>query len=198
MPNLVRDPSVGVLLWSPHTQAGIMDINLAPGLSLTAIRLSDQDTLVEVLNDRDIYAQTLRIPFPYTVEAAVGWLNFVAQPKDENGLPVHWAIRDATGTLIGCAGLDSSLAIAPHRAEIGYWLAKSHRGRGIVTAAVRAICEYGFTVLKLRKITAHVFSFNTASCRVLEKCGFECEGLLRSHYLKDDRLHDAKAYGKLR
>ena len=50
----------------------------------------------------------------------------------------------------------------------------------------------------LAKITAHVFSFNDASARVLEKCGFELEGYLKKHFLKDEEFIDAKAYGLVR
>jgi RimJ/RimL family protein N-acetyltransferase len=48
------------------------------------------------------------------------------------------------------------------------------------------------------KITAHVFVHNHASARVLEKCGFEQEGLLRKHYLKDGKYLDARLYSLLR
>jgi RimJ/RimL family protein N-acetyltransferase len=50
----------------------------------------------------------------------------------------------------------------------------------------------------LAKITAHVFAFNTASARVLEKCGFVQEGHLRNHHQKDGNLIDARLYALLR
>lgn len=52
--------------------------------------------------------------------------------------------------------------------------------------------------LGLGKITAHVFSFNDASARVLEKCGFEQEGYLTKHFVKHGRLIDAQAFGLVR
>ena len=95
-------------------------------------------------------------------------------------------------------GLEGTGLGRSHRCEIGYWLAKPYWGRGIMTAVVRAICRHAFDNLGLGKITAHVFSFNDASARVLEKCGFEQEGFLRQHYLKDGQLIDVKAYGLVR
>ena len=50
----------------------------------------------------------------------------------------------------------------------------------------------------LERVTAHVFSSNTASSKVLEKCGFKAEGYLRNHYKKHDRLLDAKLYAVLK
>ena len=46
----------------------------------------------------------------------------------------------------------------------------------------------------LVKITAHVFSHNPASARVLEKCGFHEEGVLRKHYLMDGHFIDARLF----
>ena len=48
------------------------------------------------------------------------------------------------------------------------------------------------------KITAHVFTFNPASARVLEKCGFREEGLLRKHFLKDRKFIDVKLFALLK
>ena len=48
------------------------------------------------------------------------------------------------------------------------------------------------------KVTAHVFSHNLASARVLEKCGFQQEGFLRKHFLKDKQFIDARLFALLR
>jgi len=81
-----------------------------------------------------------------------------------------------------------------HRAEIGYWLAKPFWGQGIMSAVVGAICDFAFGDWKLVRITAHVFTSNEASSRVLEKNGFEYEGLLRKHHQKDGKFIDSKLY----
>ena len=94
----------------------------------------------------------------------------------------------------GC-GFDDFQVGKSHRAEIGYWLAKPYWNRGIMTAVVKKVCQYGFKEFGLVKITAHVFATNPASGRVLEKCGFEQEGFLKKHYLKDGRYLDAGLYG---
>ena len=82
--------------------------------------------------------------------------------------------------------------------EIGYWLAKPFWGRGIMTAVVRTLCDYAFAEFGLVKISAHVFANNPASARVLEKCGFVREGLLRRHYHKDGQYFDGLALGLLK
>ena len=66
-----------------------------------------------------------------------------------------------------------------------------------MTAVVRRVCRHAFEDFGLAKITAHVFSHNPASARVLEKCGFQQEGLLRKHFLKDGSFIDARLFALL-
>jgi RimJ/RimL family protein N-acetyltransferase len=87
---------------------------------------------------------------------------------------------------------------ASHVAEIGYWIAKPWRGRGIMTEAVIAICDHGFRHLGLARITAGIFTGNNGSARVLEKAGFVIEAPLgRKCYRKDGRFIDAVLYAKV-
>lgn len=165
---------------------------------LSEFRASDKDTLIAQLNDRDIYDRTLRIPFPYTDASADGWLALVAKITQQQGCPVQWAIRNADDALIGGCGLDGFQVGKSHRAEVGYWLAKPFWGRGTMTAVVQRLCQHAFAEFGLVKLTAHVFAHNPASARVLEKCGFQQEGFLRKHFLKDGQLIDARLFALLR
>src|SRR6184192_767236 len=61
-------------------------------------------------------------------------------------------------------------------------------------AVVQRVCRHAVEELSLAKITAHVFAHNLASARVLEKCGFQQEGLLRKHFLKDGAYLDARLF----
>jgi len=106
-------------------------------------------------------------------------------------------LRDR-GKLIGVVGADSLELGMSHRAEIGYWIARQYWGQGIMTDAVRTYVRYAFAELGVTRLTAHVFDFNSASARVLEKNGFVLEGTLRKHFLKDGRLIDARLYGLLK
>ena len=175
-----------------------MMLDLGNGIRLTEFRDCDKDALVEHLSNREIYRRTLRLPFPYTPSDAEKWFAIVAETKKHLGQPVHWAIRESSHGVIGGVGLDGLSADQSHRAEIGYWLAQPFWGRGIMTSVVRAICQHAFETLGLEKITAQVFAGNNASARVLEKCGFELEGYLRKHLVKDGEILDVKAYGLLR
>ncbi len=172
-----------------------MFLDPALGIHLTEIRRTDVDALVEYLNDREIYDRTSRIPFPYTAADAEEWFRISDEMAVVAGQAVNWAIRNTEGKLVGGIGLEGVIPGKSHRAEIGYWLATPLRGRGIMTAVAWAVCQHGFDNLALSKITALVFPGNVASARVLEKCGFEYEGYLKSHFQKEGVLIDAWAYG---
>ena len=67
--------------------------------------------------------------------------------------------------------------------ELGYGMAESHHGKGIATAALRLLIKKIFAESTLRRLLAYVHEENQPSRRVLEKLGFQEEGLLREHYL---------------
>ncbi len=175
-----------------------MKLLITDHIHLSEFLPSDKPALVGHLQEKAIYDRTLRIPYPYTEVAADEWLALSAKTTRQQGQPVHWAIRDEAASLIGGCGFDGFQIGQSHWAEIGYWLAKPYWGRGIMTAVIRQACRFAFGEWGLVKITAHVFAFNTASARVLEKCGFEQEGYLKKHYLKDGQLIDARLFGLLK
>jgi RimJ/RimL family protein N-acetyltransferase len=165
---------------------------------LSEIRPSDKAALVEHLNEKAIYDRTLRIPYPYTQADADEWLARAGKAARQQGQPTHWAIRDPEAALLGACGFVGLEIGKSHQAEIGYWLAKPYWGRGIMPAVVRKVCEFAFREWGLSKIIAHIFAFNDASARVLQKCGFVQEGYLKKHYLKDGQFIDARLYSLFR
>jgi RimJ/RimL family protein N-acetyltransferase len=170
-------------------------IDVRGDIRLTEIRAADKAAFVEHLNDVDIYRATLRVPHPYSESDADVFLAICAEAAAKHGHPVHFAIRQDDGRLIGACGFDG--IVYDHKAEIGYWLAKPCWGRGIMTDVVRAACDFAVRQWKLMRITAHVLEFNQASARVLEKNGFHFEGLLRRHHRKNGRLLDSRLYALL-
>ena len=67
-----------------------------------------------------------------------------------------------------------------------------------MTEAVRQICEYVFGNSDIVRIYAEPFAYNVASCRVLEKAGFQYEGLLRRNAVKNGEMLDMKMYARIK
>jgi len=90
-----------------------------------------------------------------------------------------------TPTLAGIVSLHS-IDFANHRAEVGYWLVKEARNKGIGTSAVELITEYGLMTMGFRRIDALVDNRNVASKRLLEKAGYQFEGILKNYVTRPD------------
>jgi RimJ/RimL family protein N-acetyltransferase len=82
-------------------------------------------------------------------------------------------------------------------AEIGYMIAPDHWGNGYATDATRTICGYAFEERRIEKLVAKAYATNPASCRVLEKAGFEREGRLRAEAFVEGERVDVFRYGLL-
>ncbi len=109
----------------------------------------------------------------------------------------HCAIRLAdSGRAIGTCLLfrfDATAACA----EIGYLLGREYWGQGYMQEALRVWIDFAFERLGLRRLNAEIDARNEASARVLERCGFEREGLARQRWFDKNELSDAAHYGLL-
>jgi len=82
--------------------------------------------------------------------------------------------------------------------EVGYWLFVSARGRGVATRAVRAAVEHAVAT-GIYRVEAHVRIGNVGSERVLERLGFQREGI-KKRFLRrgdDDERYDATLFALL-
>ena len=163
---------------------------------LRAWTLADAPALAKLINNKKVQ-DNLRdgLPFPYGEEDAKVFLSaMLASDPDQN---LAFAI-EADGKLIGSISATRCANIHFRTAELGYYLGEPYWGRGFATEAVRQICDYIYRNTDIIRIFAEPFAYNTASCRVLEKAGFQLEGLLRSNAVKNGRILDMKMYARIR
>ena len=112
------------------------------------------------------------------------------------GLLSPYVIEESTtGTILGGAALHH---FDPMRdtVEVGYWLFAHARGRGVATRSVGAMVDHAFAN-GICRVEAHVRIGNTASERVLERLGFEREGVRRKLLRHEDRRVDATLFARL-
>lgn len=83
-------------------------------------------------------------------------------------------------------------------AEIGYYLLKDKISQGIMTEAVKQICDIAWRKMDIIRITALVYQPNIASIKVLEKNDFILEGTMKNAVCKFDNIYDLCIYGKCR
>lgn len=102
-----------------------------------------------------------------------------------------------TNTIIGRCGLHNWNK-EHHRAEIGYNLTdENFKRKGYMTEAVASIIDYGFHKLNLHRIEALVGSNNVASLKIIENQHFTKEGLLRQHFLTEEKYEDSMVFSLL-
>jgi ribosomal-protein-alanine N-acetyltransferase len=141
---------------------------------------ADLDRLVSLANNENV-SRYLVDTFPYPFTKALGeW--WIRTGSKQNGAITR--VIEHEGRFVGSVGINPQIGWRDHLGEIGYWVAEEHWGKGIATAALRLMTDYGFTARQLRKLYAPVLSPNVASMRVLEKCGYTCEAILKTEVQK--------------
>jgi len=154
---------------------------------------ADKPDLVRFADNRKVWRNLLdSFPHPYTAADADFWIAHANAPGAS-----HFAIV-VGGQAVGGIGAIAQGGLARKTAQFGYWLAEHAWGKGIATAAARAMAPFAFTALAVERLEAAVFAWNPASMRVLEKSGFTREGLHRSSVYKDGQLIDSVMYARLR
>lgn len=161
---------------------------------LRSLRIKDAKRLADLANNEKV-SRNLRdgFPNPYTEADAENFLQ-----KFSNQDPVTFFGIDYNGEYVGNISLVPCQDIYRMSAEIGYFIGEPYWNKGIVTSAVNLISEYGFSHLGIVRIQTGIFEYNTASQRVLEKCGFVKEGIFRKSVFKQGKLWDEVRYAKLK
>ena len=164
--------------------------------SLRPYCMEDIPSMVQHANSWKV-AHNLRdvFPHPYTEKDA---RDFVALCLQNEGRGQLCRAIDVDGAAVGSIGLTRGTDVYRRSGELGYWLAEPLWGRGIMTAAVTAMCREGFEAWDIVRIHAQPFARNLASRRVLEKAGFTLEGTLRQSVYKNGEMLDACIYALLR
>jgi ribosomal-protein-alanine N-acetyltransferase len=154
---------------------------------------ADKSSLIENANNRNVWRNLADVfPHPYTEADADNWIRI----SGSAGRSISLAI-ELEGVAVGGIGARSGEGIFVRTAHFGYWLGEPYWGRGIVTAAGRAMLEHLKADGRFARLEAPVFEWNPASMRVLEKLGFERIAHLRKSVTKDGQLIDSVLYAYL-
>jgi RimJ/RimL family protein N-acetyltransferase len=168
-----------------------IDFELATAhLRLRPIAAADTDLLLELDSDPEVMRfltggrPSTRDEITETIRDSIGhrWLAFLSGDSAEG------TRKDAPDGFVGWFGL----APGPGHGDrqLGYRLLRSMWGRGFATEGASAMVDYGFTELGAARIWAQTMTVNTASRRVMERCGLR---YVRTFYLDwDDPIDGAE------
>ena len=165
-------------------------------LRLRQIVLSDAEALLAILSDEETMAFYGHPPHRSIDDTRALIYEIDARYLRREGIRWGIALHEDPSRLIGSCSLQR-FDTGHHHAETGYELDRSSWGRGLMTEAMAAILDYGFTELGLHRVEAVIDDANIRSKALLLKLGFRAEGVLRERYHFLGRFEDEYYYGLL-
>lgn len=163
-------------------------------IKLRKLTLEDADVLAHLGNNINVFRFTSdTFPHPYTKEKAIEFINKAIKGENEIIFAIEWKEK-----YVGNTGLHFQTGLERKSVELGYFIGEEYWGNGIATEAVKLICAYGFANLDINRIIAGVIEGNSSSMRVLEKNGFELEGIMKQALFKMGEFRDNYRYGLLK
>jgi RimJ/RimL family protein N-acetyltransferase len=131
----------------------------------------DVPDLVRLSNDRALASMLSTMPHPYGEAEA---RSFIARWGARQAGAAYALTLADTGALVGCA----SLGATPEgeALDLGYWVAAEHQGQGLATEAAHALVDLAFRATPVERLHAQCRVINTASRRVIQKCGYHYVG----------------------
>ena len=160
-----------------------------PRLQLRPLELSDTSAIQKAAGAREIADTMISLPHPYPVGEAKRYIAR-QQAEREDGRSVTFTIDQKAegwfGGLVEVRDIDREHS----QGELSFWLAVEAWGQGYMSEVVQEVVRYAFESLGLNRLFAYHMLRNPISGRVLEKNGFQQEGLLRQRVRKWERLED--------
>jgi len=169
-----------------------ISVALSEGVELRGLQPDDTD-VVHALVEAERKRLEAWMAFIYWTHSVEDVRNFIVSCRasetevDGNGIWVD-------GALAGVVGMTVDRFNA---GDIGYWLGSEFEGRGLMSAACRALIDHGFTAMGLHRVTITVEPENARSCAVPERLGFTREAVLREASKVGDRYGDFVVFGLL-
>jgi RimJ/RimL family protein N-acetyltransferase len=159
-------------------------------------RRSDVDFVVSVTDD-PLIPLISQVPSEPDEAGALAFVE-AQSARIEDGRGWAWAVALAeTDEVVGYVGA-LWVAKSAGRASIGYWTKAGRRRGGTTADAVRAVAGWLLAEAGVARLEAYVEPWNVGSARVVEKAGFEREGLMRSFAVIGGERRDALLYARIR
>jgi RimJ/RimL family protein N-acetyltransferase len=134
--------------------------------------VSDAGDLVRLAGNIKVASMMTGMPHPYARGDAETFIRRIAEPNRAGC--THALEEKTTAAFLGCAGLSLD---AEGRMQLGFWLGEPHWGKGYATEAAHALTDHAFEKLNLDRLFTRCRVSNSASRRVIEKCGFQFTGI---------------------
>ncbi len=170
------------------------------GIELRKLEISDLDNIMKIFSNKKItdgIGLTLSTnPPKITRQFEKKWLeDSIKNYRKKKPTNYNLAII-SEGIYVGNMGTHK-IDYENESAEIGYWIGEKYWKNGIATKALKLFIKELNKKFKLKRITGYAFTFNIASKKVMEKCGFKLEGIKRKHKKGKNKFYDSYQLAKI-
>ena len=161
-------------------------------LTIRRAEPDDADALHEIFTASAVYAATLQLPYP----SREYWRRRLTENIDS----VYNLVGLIEGRIVGMVGVDTfpNRPRRSHAGAIGICVHHDWQGKGVGKALMQAIVDFADNWLNLTRLELEVYADNQSAIRLYERFGFEVEGTLRQHALRDGQFVDSIVMGRLR
>lgn len=132
-------------------------------MKLRKFTVQDAKRVASLVGDESVSKWTSNIPFPYSEQDAIDWINGTARNPNRHPFAV-----EVDNEIVACV---SFWPYGENTIEVGYWVGKSYWGQGLCTEALTMLMSRSFFP-KERDVIARIMEDNIGSESVLQKCGF--------------------------
>lgn len=163
---------------------------------LRGLRVEDAGDLYPIMSNKE----TMKFITPHPVQSIAEIKESIAASllKFEQSKELPWVIiYKATNETIGIFRFHK-MNEWHKKAEMGVVIGEKSQNKGVMTEILPALLKYGFEQLALNRIVGDIFAGNVGSQQLLEKHGFQKEGILRQTDFDGENFHDTVVYSLLK
>ena len=187
---------MGISIVPEEFNFGEFPILETPRLLLRELVLNDTQAIFDIRGDYEVTRYNTGAAYD-RIEQARDLIQAI-RTGYADGAELRWGITlKPNPTVIGMCGFNYWVR-HDRRASIGYDLSRQYWGQGLMTEAVRAMVNFGFTRMNLNRIEADADGRNLASARVLHKAGFHDEGVQYEQFYDHGGFYDLHLFALLR
>lgn len=169
---------------------------LTPRLRLRELVPADADALLAIHGDPEVMRWFGAEPLQ-SHQQALQLIEVFAEWRRQPAPGTRWAITEREGgRLLGTCGL-FKWNRSWRNCTLGYELARSAWGLGLMREALVTVLDYGFDTMALHRVQAEIHPDNLASSKLVEHLGFRLEGMHREQGYWGGRFHDLNCYSLL-
>lgn len=161
-------------------------------LILTQVKMEDADIIFKGNSTESLLKYIPRELFT-TMEEAEKKVEYYLNGFEEKSVLMFKFCLKETGKPVGYGGL-FNITQPANKGELGYIIFEEHWGKGYATEGSEKLVEFGMNELQLNKIFALIDPQNIGSQKVVEKLGFEKEGLLKQNDFAKGKYFDIIYY----